>query len=208
MKITEILQTIKGQAAFHPVTLICVSKQASIEQMREAYEAGLKDFGESRLQNALDKKKQMPEDVIWHFIGPIQSNKAKAIATSFDFVHSIASLKVAKIISETCLALGRKMPCFIEVNISKEPAKQGFLEEELLEVLPELQSLQGLDIKGFMTIAPHTEDVQKIRVAFQTLASLQKRFGYPFLSMGMSQDYVIALQEGATHIRIGSYLLS
>ncbi len=208
MKITEILQDIKEQASFQPVTLIAVSKQVPIEKMKEAYQAGLKDFGESRLQSALDKKKEMPKDITWHFIGPIQSNKAKAIATLFDWIHSIASLKVAKIISETCLALGRKIPCFIEVNISKEPAKQGFLEEELEEVIPDLQALEGLEIKGFMMIAPLTEDEQKIRLAFQRLASLQKQFGYPYLSMGMSQDYLIALQEGATHIRVGSYLFS
>ena len=208
MKITEILQDIKEKAIFQPVTLIAVSKQVSIEKMKEAYQAGLRDFGESRLQSALDKKKEMPEDVIWHFIGPIQSNKAKAIATTFDWIHSIASLKAATIISETCVSLGRKIPCFIEVNISKEPAKQGFLEKELEEALPALQALEGLEIKGFMTIAPLTKDEQKIHLSFQRLASLQKQFGYPYLSMGMSQDYVIALQEGATHIRIGSYLFS
>lgn len=207
MKVTEIVQNIKEHAVC-PVTLIAVSKQASIEKMEEVYKAGVRDFGESRLQDALAKKKEMPEDVIWHFIGPIQSNKAKAIATHFDWIHSIASLKVAKIISETSLSLHKKIPCFIEVNISKDPVKQGFIEEELLKILSELQSLEGLDIKGFMTIAPYTKDPQKIRQCFQKLASLQKQFGYPSLSIGMSEDYIIALQEGATHIRVGSYLFS
>lgn len=205
-RLAFLLQEIKKHATYDPVTLICVSKQVSIEKMLEAYELGVRDFGESRLQSALEKKKQMPQDIIWHFIGPIQSNKAKAIASTFDVIHSLASLKVARIISETSLALNRKMSVFIEVNISKDPAKQGFLEEELVEVIPLLQSLQGLSIKGFMTIAPYTEDAQKIRLCFHKLSCLQKEFCYSFCSMGMSLDYRIALQEGATHLRIGSYL--
>ncbi|MBS0627798.1 MAG: YggS family pyridoxal phosphate-dependent enzyme [Verrucomicrobia bacterium] len=205
-KLSTLLLDIKKHATFDPVTLVCISKQVVVEKMLQAYELGIRDFGESRLQDALKKKNQLPQDVIWHFIGPIQSNKAKAIASTFDFVHSLASLKVAKIISETSLSLDRKMPVFIEVNLFKDPAKQGFLEEELVEVISLLQSLKGLNIKGFMTIAPHTEDAEKIRLCFHKLFCLSKQFGYPFLSMGMSQDYILALQEGATHLRIGSYL--
>lgn len=194
--------------ALHPVTLICVSKNVEVSKMKEAYEAGLRHFGESRVQEALSKKDRMPQEVIWHFIGPIQSNKAKVIAENFHFVHSVASFKVAKILSDTGLVKGTKIKCFIEINTSKEPSKQGFLEDELEEVMPRLQELKGLDIQGFMTIGPHTQNEERIRKCFQILLYLKEKFKYPFLSMGMSEDYLLALEEGATHIRIGSFLFS
>jgi len=206
-RLTAIVRKINDTVS-HPVTLIAVSKNAELYQMEELYSAGVRDFAESRLQAAFVKKEKMPKDIVWHFIGPIQSNKAKRIAVSFDVIHSIASIKVAKIISDTLLEQGRTVSCFLEVNTSGELSKEGFSPEELQEALPLLQSLQGLKIQGLMTIAAHTEDTHLVRSCFRTLALLAKKLGYHSLSMGMSGDYVIALEEGATHIRIGSLLFS
>lgn len=188
------------------ITLVVVSKNANIQQMLEAYAAGVRHFGESKLQDALAKKDQMPNDVIWHFIGPIQSNKAAQIACFFDVIHSVASLKIAKIISEAAMRKHRKSSCFIQLNLSKEQTKQGFSEEQYIQSLVDLKSLQGLDLLGIMTIGPHTKDEERIRECFSKAENLSRVAGSFFLSMGMSQDYPIAIEKGATHLRIGSFL--
>lgn len=188
------------------ITLIAVTKNASIEQMQEAYSLGLRHFGESRLNRG--KQALFPGDVIWHFIGPLQSNKVKQTMDSFSYIHSIESLKIAKKISCFAYEQGWKYPCFIELNLSEEKTKHGFLQEEFLAFKEELFSLQGLSIQGIMTIAPHTREEAKIRRCFHSLALLKKSLPLDSqkLSMGMSEDFAIAIEEGATHIRIGSYL--
>ena len=201
MSVKELYESLLPKIG--KATLIAVSKNATNEQILEAYEAGIRDFGESRLQAALSKKKDLPDDIIWHFIGPIQSNKAAAIAAAFSYVHSIASYKVAKIISKTSLF---PCKCFIEVNITNDPAKEGFSREEFLLQKEELKALEGLDIQGLMTIAPYAQKKAPIRACFNELKELGKE--YPFLSMGMSSDFEIALEEGATHLRVGSLLFS
>ena len=188
-----------------PITIICVSKGVSLDKMQEAYDAGIRHFGESRLQEALLKKEKMPSDVIWHYIGPIQSNKAKAIAEHFDVIHSLASLKVAQIFSAVSQKTNRPLSCFVQVNITRNIHQQGFFVEELSHILPLIRSLPGLQIEGFMGLAPNTSDIEKIRNSFHSLFLLSKDFSLPFLSMGMSQDYNIALEEGSTHLRLGSY---
>lgn len=188
------------------VTVIAIGKYASLDQIKEAYAAGIRHFGESRLQAFLAKKDLLPKDIIWHFIGPIQSNKAAAITEAFSYIHSISSIKVAKIVSETSLRLRKKTPCFLQINVSLDPLKQGFTQEEFKTLKEELSSLEGLSIQGLMTIGPYVTEENSLRECFQKLYSLQGN--YPYLSMGMSGDFMVAIEEGSTHIRIGSYLFS
>ena len=189
----------------HPITVICISKGVSIDKMQEAYDAGLRHFGESRLQEALEKQKKMPSDVIWHFIGPIQSNKARKIAEHFSFIHSLCSLNVAEIFSKVAQSLNKKISCFIQVNVASAMQQHGVSIENLPYFIYQVKSLPGIEIQGFMALAPHTLDAKEIRSSFHILSSIQKKWSYPYLSMGMSHDYPLALLEGSTHIRIGSY---
>ncbi len=188
------------------ITVVAVSKYATGKQIEEAYAAGLRHFGESRLQTALIKREEacLPNDIVWHFIGPIQSNKAALIAEYFSCVHSVSSLKIAKIISEISLKKGKVTSCFLQINIYGDPSKQGFTEEEFWRCKEELDSLEGIHIEGLMTMAPHVKEEEKIRDCFQKLHSIQTE--YPHFSMGMSEDFKVAIEEGSTHIRIGSYL--
>ena len=190
------------------VLLIAVSKNRSVEEVLEAYNLGLRHFAESRLKEFLVKKELLPKDIVWHFIGTIQSNKALAIAEAFSFVHSVTSLKTAEALSKAALKLQKRCACFLEINLSNEESKQGFSLETFLRDKEAVHRLEGLTICGLMTMAPHTVEQEKIRSCFKALSNMQKEFlsTYPFLSMGMSSDFEIAIEEGSTHIRIGSRL--
>jgi pyridoxal phosphate enzyme (YggS family) len=184
------------------VQVIAVTKYATLEQMHEAYDLGMRHFGESRLQAALSKKSHFPSDVKWHFIGPLQSNKIEKIAVNFDYIHSVSSYEMAKMLAEKTEA---RPSLFLQVNTSKETSKQGFSEEELLADFERIQTLK-LPFIGLMTMAPLTENVIEIKKCFQLLHALAKEVDLTELSMGMSQDFPIAIAEGATFLRIGSYL--
>ena len=192
------------------ITIIAVSKYASLCQMEESYRAGIRIFGESRLQVALAKQKTVSwkEEVFWHFVGPIQSNKALSIGASCSCLHSISSVKIAKKLSDYGLTRGEKVSCFLEVNILKDALKQGFFAEEIERLQEELFTLEGLQILGLMTMGPHTKKTEEMRQCFRAVAALRQHLPKTasFLSMGMSGDFSVAIEEGATHIRIGSYL--
>jgi PLP dependent protein len=213
-KVRESIQAAALRAGRDPddIILIVVSKQASVAQMQQAYEAGIRRFGESRFQDAVSKIEMLPKDIEWHFIGSVQSNKANKIVQHFHCIHSIDSLRTASVISEKCILSGKKMPCFVQLNIAQEETKHGFSEMDFLQCQEKLHSLTGLQICGLMAMGPHTKDKEKIRACFRSVKNIQARFLkdntllYPFLSMGMSEDYEIAIEEGATHIRIGSAL--
>lgn len=198
----------KGSA----ITIVAVSKQASLAQMEESYLAGARCFGESKLQVALVKQEAFAskEDLLWDFIGPIQSNKALSIGKSFSCIHSVASMKTAQKLSLYGLSQKRKIACFIEVNSTRESAKFGFFLEELDGFEEELFSLPGLEIRGLMTMGPHVGEEKQIRECFRSVATRASRLPSHArsLSMGMSGDFTLAIEEGATHIRIGSYLYS
>lgn len=190
------------------ISLIAVTKHSSLEQMREVLSLSLKDFGESRLQKALVKQKVFPEKIDWHFIGPIQSNKAISIASHFSYIHSVSSFKIAQLLSEFGEKRGEKVKIFFQIDLSKEGVRNGFNPSEFLSHQETLLALRGLSIQGLMTMAPHTEDKGLIRACFRSLFELKRSLvsTCPFLSMGMSKDFEIAIEEGATHIRIGSEL--
>ena len=184
------------------IHLIAITKYATLEQMMEAYKLGIRHFGESRLQVALSKKLKFPSDVKWHYIGPLQSNKAVKIATHFDYVHSVNSYETAKLIAEKTSA---RPFLFLQVNTSKEGSKQGFSEEELLKEYAQIAALE-LNLIGLMTMAPLTSDAASIKKCFHQLRVLSEKINLRHLSMGMSQDFPLAIAEGATFLRIGSYL--
>lgn len=166
----------------------------------EAYDAGHRHFGESRLQEAESKILAMPPDVTWHFIGHLQSNKAKKVATLFDVIHALDSESQLKEIAKA----GWNVDGFIEVNIAKEPQKAGISAESLDEFKTLVLHYPQVRLSGLMTIGPEHDDPEAARIYFRRLRELGQRLGVFKLSMGMSLDFAVAIQEGATHVRIGS----
>ncbi len=193
------------------VTLIAVSKTFPAEVVRAAYEAGLRIFGENRPQELRDKSRILPQDIEWHFIGHLQTNKIKYVLPAARLIHSVDSLHLAQALSEFAVKKNRTVPVLIEVNSSGEASKFGFKPQEVPEAFAEIMRLPQLELKGLMTIGPLTDDVQRIRQAFRQMhrlqQSLQKDWGKQktaILSMGMSGDFEIAIEEGSTHIRLGT----
>jgi len=191
------------------VGLLAVSKTQPAEAIREAFGAGVRDFGENYLQEALDKQTALTDLALhWHFIGPIQSNKTKAIAEHFDWVHSVDRLKIAQRLSEQRPdALGPLNIC-LQVNVSGEASKSGCAPEAVAGLAEAIAELPRLRLRGLMTIPAPTEDPAEQRRAFARLRQLKEALGPDLdtLSMGMSQDLEAAIAEGATWVRIGTAL--
>ena len=194
------------------VTLIAVSKTKPIELLKEAYSVGCREFGENKVQELMDKIPQMPEDVKWHMIGHLQTNKVKYIIGKVELIHSVDSLKLAKEISKESLKHNVVTNILIEINVAGEESKFGTADMNAnLELIKEIQTLPGIAIKGLMTIAPFTENPDENRVYFRSLKSFAQEHkdlfdGDIILSMGMSGDYEAAIQEGATMVRVGTNL--
>lgn len=193
----------------HAVGLLAVSKTKPPSALREAYASGQRDFGENYLQEALDKQAELGDlDITWHFIGPIQSNKTKAIAAHFDWVHSVDRLKIAERLSAQRPADLPPLNICLQVNISGEATKSGCLPEELPALASAIQALPGLHLRGLMAIPEPEEDPARQREPFAQLRELQASLNLPLdtLSMGMSHDLEAAIAEGATWVRIGTAL--
>ncbi len=206
-RIREAAQASAREA--ESVGLLAVSKTQPAEAIREAFGAGVKDFGENYLQEALDKQTALADlPLHWHFIGPIQSNKTKAIAEHFDWVHSVDRLKIAQRLSEQRPeALGPLNIC-LQVNVSGEASKSGCAPEAVAGLAEAIAQLPRLHLRGLMTIPAPTEDPVEQRQAFARLRQLKEALGLDLdtLSMGMSQDLEAAIAEGATWVRIGTAL--
>lgn len=195
------------------VELIAITKQVSIELMREAYIAGVRNFGENRLQEALIKQQQLQDlsDINWHFIGHIQKNKAKKIIENFDWIHSVDSLSLAQRLNRLAGELNLMPKVFLQVKVVPDPNKYGWEVTSLLQDLEQLNQLKQLKYQGLMTILPFGLSPDDALAAFQKtqkLATSIKQKIYPNLtmkelSMGMSGDYKLAIQAGATKIRLG-----
>ena len=207
--IAENLSAIQGRIAEaaisarrqpDEVTLIAVSKTVPIEGLLEAYQAGQRHFGESRLQEAIPKIQTMPSDCVWHFIGPLQSNKAKTIGNLFHIVHTVYNDRQLKEI-EKC---DRQVDLLIEVNIAEEAQKAGIFLKDIDDFYQSLIHCKQANFRGLMTIGPRVEDVEESRRLFRILSEQNARLGGQWLSMGMSGDFDVAIQEGATHVRVGS----
>ncbi len=184
------------------ITLIAVSKTFPIDAIEEAYDLGLRDFGESRLQEAQPKIESLPDDNRWHFIGVLQSNKAKKIGQLFSVVHTIAAESHLKEINKA----NRQIEAFIELNIAKEAQKSGISPESLDEFIKKVIQYPHVHLLGLMTIGPAENDPEAMRPYFQRTKKLNDQIGGTRLSMGMSGDFDVAIQEGASHIRVGTAL--
>jgi len=200
------------QAAHRPensVQLLAVSKTKPAEALREAYAAGLRDFGENYLQEALGKQLELADlPLIWHFIGPIQSNKTRAIAEHFDWVHSVDRLKIAQRLSEQRQAELPPLNICIQVNVSGEASKSGCTPADLPALAETINALPRLKLRGLMAIPEPTEDRAEQDAAFAAVQKLQASLDLPLdtLSMGMSHDLESAIAQGATWVRIGTAL--
>lgn len=193
------------------VTLLAVSKTFPVEDIMQAYGEGQRLFGENRLQEAMEKMPQMPQDCVWHLIGPLQRNKVrKALEQGFGLIQAVDSLKLAAAVSRIAAELGVTAHILLEVNVDGEESKHGFTPQELRESWGELCALPQTEIRGLMCIPAPVENPQDARPAFAALRGLAEELRargplpLPELSMGMSHDYEVAVEEGATIVRVGS----
>ena len=197
------------------VKLVCVSKFHPAETVMEAYDAGERIFGESRVQELVQKQPELPADIQWHFIGHLQTNKIKFIVPFVKLIHGVDSWKVLNEINKQAEKAAKKTACLLQVHIADEETKFGFSEEELIDLISgdELQNLHNVQIAGLMGMATYTEDENQVRKEFRTLKVLFDKIKSEYfsdddafceLSMGMSQDYQLAIEEGSTMIRIGT----
>ena len=185
------------------VTLVAVTKTVEPSAIATAFKLGINHFGENRVQEAAQKAGQLSylePHPTWHMIGHLQSNKARVAVGIFDVIHSIDSVRLAEVVSRRTQ---KTLPVFLEVNLSGEATKSGFSVAELEPALEAISRLPGLEIKGLMTIAPMVDDAEQVRPVFQKLRSLRDAFGLEHLSMGMTDDFEVAVEEGATLVRIG-----
>lgn len=194
------------------VTLIAVSKTKPIAMLQEAYRAGARDFGENKVQELMDKILMMPEDVRWHLIGHLQRNKVKYIVGKVFLIHSVDSLRLAEEISREAVKKQVEVNILVEVNIAMEESKFGIGESEAMELVENISKLPGIRIKGLMTIAPFVEDSEQNRGYFHKMKQLAvdimrknvDNVSMDILSMGMTGDYMVAVEEGATYVRVGT----
>lgn len=190
--------------------LVAVSKKQPAELIREAWDAGQTIFGESRVQEAQAKIPQLPSGIEWHFIGHLQSNKVRKALPLFSLFHSVDSLDLARDIDRIAAELGLFPKVLLEINVSGESTKFGFRPEQLERDLEDLLGLNRLEILGLMTMAPFSEDPETARPVFASLHKLREkiqdnhRLNLPELSMGMSGDFEVAIEEGATLVRVGT----
>ena len=194
---------------------MAVSKMVSVSSLREAVEAGIRHIGENRVQEALPKMDTLDRDgVAWHFVGTLQRRKVKAVVGRFDMIHSVDSVVLAQEIDRRAREAGVRQRILLEVNIGAEDSKGGFEPAALLAALPALDRLPSLDIRGLMTIPPPSPTAEGARPYFRRLRELAETLtGQSFgninmeeLSMGMSHDYQVAVEEGATYVRVGTLI--
>ena len=214
MSIKENLNHIKAQVG-EKATLVAVSKTKPNEDIMEAYEAGQRIFGENKVQELAAKYESLPKDIEWHMIGHLQSNKVKYIAPFVQLLHGVDSEKLLKVVHKEGVKCDRKIPCLLQVHIAEEETKFGFSEDELVQLLTDelVESLNHVDICGLMGMATYTDDEEQIRKEFAHLklifTNLKKRVfasqeSFREISMGMSGDFEIAMEEGSTMVRVGS----
>lgn len=201
------------------VTLIAVSKYHPIEAIAEAYDAGGRDFGESKAQDLRIKQQALPKDIKWHFIGHLQSNKIKYIAPFIHLIHSIDTLRLLQEVDKHAAKAGRVIPCLLQIHIAEEETKFGFTPDECRAMLDEgsWRKLKNIQIRGVMCMASNTDNDVQIKEEFAAVKALfdeirEKHFSgdgsFDTFSAGMSDDYPIAIEAGSTHIRVGSNIFA
>ncbi len=194
------------------IRLIAVSKTQTVETILEAYHCGIRDFGENKVQELLEKRDRLPTDIRWHMIGHLQSNKVRSLLGKVELIHSIDSLKLARIIEEEARKKDIVVRGLVDVNVAKEASKYGFSKEELFAQLEDFGTFRHLRIVGLMTVAPFVEDEEENREVFRNLKQIAVDINakkidnvqVEYLSMGMSGDFRTAIEEGASLVRIGT----
>ncbi len=211
-------ERINEKLSAHHATLVAVSKIKPVEDIQALFALGQRDFGENYVQELTDKQQRLPAGIRWHFIGHLQSNKVKYIAPFIHLVHGVDDYKLLKEINKQATKQNRVIDCLLQIHIAQEETKFGLSKDELKQVVEELKNnaatLNHICIKGLMGMASNTDDEDTIRKEFRSLKTLfeeyaalsANNFQLSILSMGMSSDYVIALEEGSTMVRIGSLL--
>lgn len=190
------------------ITLVVVTKTIEPPLIRQAFEAGIRHFGENRIQEAKDKIEKLSSlepPPAWHLIGHLQTNKAKKAAGLFQMIESVDSVRLAEMLSSHAL---HNLPVLIQINVSGESTKSGFSPAEVTAAVERISVLPNLEVKGLMTIAPLTGDPEEVRPVFRQLRSLRDSLGLEHLSMGMTDDFEVAVEEGATILRIGRAIFS
>ena len=205
----EVSRSKRAMANNPPVTLIAVTKNHGVEIMQQAIDAGIENIGENRIQEAAEKFKSLNREVTRHLIGHLQTNKAKAAVRLFDLIHSVDSENLAAAIDKAAYSIGKIQNVLIQVNLAKEDSKFGVYEENLQSLIEKIDTLNNLRLRGFMLIAPNYSDVENCRPLFRRMYEIfievkKARQNFDFLSMGMTHDYKIAIEEGANMVRIGT----
>ena len=202
----------RAQRAREEVTLIAVSKTKPMSMIDEIYREGVRDFGENKVQELTEKYEQLPKDIQWHMIGHLQRNKVKYIIGKTKLIHSVDSLRLAETIQQEAAKRAIKADILVEVNVAQEESKFGLKMEEVLPFIEKISSFPNICVKGLMTIAPYVENPEENRLIFRSLRKLfidinDKNIDNVYmsvLSMGMTNDYEIAVEEGATMVRVGT----
>ena len=195
-----------------PVELIAVTKNHTVEAMQAAIDTGLMNIGENRVQEALEKAETLEREVKWHLIGHLQTNKVKHAVRQFDLIHSVDSLRLAQEIDKAAAKFGKVQNILVQINLAHEESKFGIDREELDEILAAIDELRAVRLQGFMCIAPNYDDAEECRPLFHAMYELfqqvkarePRRADIRYLSMGMTHDYEIAVEEGANLVRVGT----
>ncbi|BFG69660.1 YggS family pyridoxal phosphate-dependent enzyme [Sediminibacterium sp. KACHI17] len=208
---SDVFKTISQELKEKKVTLVAVSKTKPVEDIEALYQLGQRDFGENYVQELVDKQASLPTDIRWHFIGHLQSNKVKYIAPFVHLIHGVDSLKLLKEIDKQAAKNNRIIDCLLQIHIATEETKFGMDQQELTAAMEQLEHFPNVRVCGLMGMASFTDDQEKVRAEFKSLYDIFNTSGIghlpsAILSMGMSGDYKIAIEEGSNMVRIGSLL--
>ena len=206
MSIAKRIKKIKDKLS-HDIKLVAVSKNRTLDEILDAYKNGQVIFGENKVQELVNKHKKLPKDIEWHMIGHLQTNKVKEIAPFISLIHSVDSEKLIKEINKRAGQNNRKINCLLQVHIAEEQNKYGFNISQVEEIVSKINTYQNIQVIGLMGMATYTDDKQKINMEFDKLKKLYEKFKnnhFNTLSMGMSNDYLLAIKNQSNMIRVGS----
>ncbi len=190
------------------VRLVAVTKTRSVEEIEAILSLGVKDIGENRVQEALSKAPRVKSPARWHMVGHLQRNKARRAVPLFEYLHSLDSVRLAGVLEKECARAGKTLPILMELNVTGEESKTGLAPEGLDELVERCRAAEHLELRGLMTMAPFVDDPEAVRPGFVRLGELARELGLPELSMGMTNDFEVAVEEGATMVRIGTALFA
>ncbi|MER3498411.1 MAG: YggS family pyridoxal phosphate-dependent enzyme [Chitinophagaceae bacterium] len=213
----QVYKNLIAELTSNNITLVAVSKTKPVEEIKQLYDLGQRDFGENYVQELVEKQKQLPQDIRWHFIGHLQSNKVRQIVPFVHLIHGVDSLKLLKEINKQAAKINRAVDCLLQIHIATEETKFGMNEAELLTLLKDINGieLKNVRICGLMGMASFTDDLEKVRGEFKQLRRLFDRvkrqysssqLQFSIVSMGMTADYKMAIEEGSNMVRIGSLI--